>query len=69
MKSAYLTVAGRYEIQEMVGTGTFSRVHRGLDQNTGQAVAIKIVTVPQELTSLQPEVDIAQLLGECQRRP
>lgn len=68
MKSAYLTVAGRYEIQEMVGTGTFSRVHRGLDTTTAQPVAIKIVTVPQEQSSLLHEVEISRRLSECQRR-
>jgi len=67
MKSAYLTVASRYEIQEMVGTGTFSRVHRGLDLSTALPVAIKIVTVPQEQSSLQQEVEIAQTLSACQR--
>ena len=67
MKAAYLTVADRYEIHEMVGTGTFSRVHRGLDTVTSQPVAIKIVTSPQDQPSLLHEVHIAEMLSASER--
>lgn len=65
MKSAYMTVASRYEIQELVGTGAFCRVHRGVDLQTSQPVAVKIVTLPQEMPQLLHEYRISKLLDSC----
>ena len=34
---------GRYELQEMLGEGSFGRVYRGLDRRLGRAVAVKVI--------------------------
>jgi serine/threonine-protein kinase len=34
---------GRYELQAMLGEGSFGRVYRGLDRRLGRAVAVKVI--------------------------
>ncbi len=34
---------GRYELQEILGEGSFGRVYRGLDRRLGRAVAVKVI--------------------------
>ncbi|MSO43697.1 MAG: serine/threonine protein kinase [Thermoleophilia bacterium] len=38
-------VLGRYDLQEVIGRGATSRVHRALDRATGRAVAVKVIPV------------------------
>eukprot|EP01080_Neovahlkampfia_damariscottae_P007525 gene7525-11849_t len=42
---------GKYELCETIGRGTFSKVKRGINTETGEVVAIKIINI----TSLQKE--------------
>src|SRR3954469_19949680 len=37
-------VAGRYEVGEVVGRGGYGSVHRALDRQTGQSVAMKVLS-------------------------
>ncbi|HEX2095175.1 MAG TPA: protein kinase [Longimicrobiaceae bacterium] len=39
-------LAGRYEIQEVIGRGGMSVVYRGVDQTLGRPVAVKIISFP-----------------------
>ncbi|HEX2189912.1 MAG TPA: serine/threonine-protein kinase, partial [Longimicrobiaceae bacterium] len=41
------TLAGRYEIRELIGSGGMSVVYRGVDRNLGRPVAVKVVSVPR----------------------
>lgn len=36
----------KYEIKEMIGSGTYSNVYRAMDKGTYEAVAIKIMKKP-----------------------
>ena len=42
------TLAGRYEVQEVIGAGGMSVVFRALDRNLGRHVAVKVVSLPAE---------------------
>jgi serine/threonine protein kinase len=39
-------LAGRYEIQEVIGRGGMSVVYRGLDRTLGRRVAVKLIALP-----------------------
>ncbi len=58
--------AGAYEVLELVGEGSFGRVHRGRRRFTGQIVALKFVSKagksPADLASLRSEVSILRRL-------
>jgi eukaryotic-like serine/threonine-protein kinase len=43
------TLAGRYEVQEVIGAGGMSVVFRALDRTLGRRVAVKVVSLPSEL--------------------
>jgi serine/threonine protein kinase len=51
MSSGKAKRVGKYELCETIGRGTFSKVKRGLNTETGEIVAIKIINI----TSLQKE--------------
>ena len=42
------TLAGRYEIQEVIGRGGMSVVYRGVDRTLGRAVAVKVIGLPAD---------------------
>jgi serine/threonine protein kinase len=52
---------GRYRIDGKLGAGGFASVYRGLDTNTGQAVAIKILTMRGEAYDAE---DVARFENE-----
>ncbi|HYJ79934.1 MAG TPA: protein kinase [Longimicrobiaceae bacterium] len=42
------TLAGRYELEEVIGSGGMSVVFRGRDGTLGRAVAVKVVSLPAD---------------------
>eukprot|EP00013_Stygamoeba_regulata_P003090 CAMPEP_0177638032 /NCGR_PEP_ID=MMETSP0447-20121125/5277_1 /TAXON_ID=0 /ORGANISM="Stygamoeba regulata, Strain BSH-02190019" /LENGTH=440 /DNA_ID=CAMNT_0019139977 /DNA_START=165 /DNA_END=1487 /DNA_ORIENTATION=+ len=52
----------RYDFKEVIGTGTFSRVKRGVEKTTGREVAIKIVKKTRleakQLVQMEREIQI-----------
>ncbi|HEX8695917.1 MAG TPA: serine/threonine-protein kinase [Longimicrobium sp.] len=47
------TLAGRYELEEVIGSGGMSVVFRGLDHTLGRPVAVKVVSIPAESEGLR----------------
>lgn len=44
-----MIVAGRYEVQEKLGSGNFSSVHTAIDKHNGNKVAVKIMKTHQNI--------------------
>jgi serine/threonine protein kinase len=50
-----------FELQGELGAGTYGRVFAGRDRKTGEAVAIKIIPVQEDVPALRHEVRCARL--------
>jgi len=59
-------IAGDYHVLELIGEGSFGKVHRGRRICTGEIVAMKFIPkanrLEKELRSLQREIDIMRRL-------
>lgn len=54
---------GRYEIQESIGKGAFSHIHRAFDKHSSRAVAIKYITKqPSKIRPSYSEGEILKIL-------
>jgi len=60
-------IAGRYELRDLIGRGGMGDVYRGLDQHTGDPVAIKLLH-PDVLAENPQLVDRFQREGEALRK-
>ncbi|HEX5725446.1 MAG TPA: serine/threonine-protein kinase [Longimicrobiaceae bacterium] len=47
------TLAGRYEVGDVIGSGGMSVVFRGMDRTLGRPVAVKVVALPSEPEELR----------------
>ncbi|WP_437968688.1 TOMM system kinase/cyclase fusion protein [Sorangium sp. So ce260] len=64
--AAESTFAGRYEIVSELGAGGFGRVYKARQLTTGQAVALKIMTLPERGDAASVERRIARFLREAE---
>ena len=55
-------VANKYVIVEKIGEGSFGKVYKARDKNTGKLVAVKLELVTSKYPQLQKEASIYQAL-------
>jgi len=48
----------KYEIKEVIGTGNYAEVRRGINKLTGEEVAVKIIVLSKDPSDIMNEIDI-----------
>jgi len=49
MTSKEIVIGGSYRLGKRIGGGSFGEIFLGIDTNTGEEVAIKIVSLPSHV--------------------
>jgi len=58
------TVGGKFNVQKRIGSGCFGDVYRGVNNETGEEVAMKLETKSQELPQLKHEAELLEMLAK-----
>lgn len=69
----YPDLPEKYTLQQDLGEGAFSSVYKGLNNETGETVAIKIINklnlTPKQLTNIHNEIQIMNTLANAGNQP
>src|SRR5437868_5682581 len=59
------SIAGRYVVRDLLGSGGFAKVYRGEQQTTGQQVAIKLLEIEEGAHAAPVDVQIERFRREA----